>query len=179
MIIDLVHVYWRWRKRRIKMKWLIIIVFWFLYWFMCFLLTGNDKKNLLGLRSYPDEVQSIVRKRLSDVPKEKGTVSILVSNLIFFTLLFSLMGLVLVSVLAFDGFLQAFWYFLILGEGLGLFDLLVIDLLWWRNTKRIRFSFLPDKIYYQNPKKHIESFLRGIPLFFIVAVLSAWIVTLI
>ncbi len=43
-------------------------------------------------------------------------------------------------------------------RGLGLFDLLVIDLLWWRNTKRTRFSFLPEKKYYQNPKKHIESF---------------------
>ena len=43
------------------------------------------------------------------------------------------------------GYLPTFWYFLAFGEGLGLFDLLVIDLLWWRNTKRIRFSFLPEK----------------------------------
>ena len=63
------------------------------------------------------------------------------------------------------------------GEGLGLFDLLVIDLLWWRNTKRIRFSFLPEKKYYQNPKNHIESFLRGIPLFAAAAALTALIVT--
>ena len=60
---------------------------------------------------------------------------------------------------------------------LGLFDLVVIDLLWWRNTKRTRFSFLPEKKYYQNPKKHIESFWRGIPLFAAVAALSALIVT--
>ena len=43
------------------MKWLIIPAFWFLYWGICFLCTGTDKKNLAGLRSYPDAVQNIVR----------------------------------------------------------------------------------------------------------------------
>lgn len=68
--------------------------------------------------------------------------------------------------------------FLTLGEGLGVFDLVVIDLLWRRNTKRIRFSFLPEQSHYQDPTKHISSFLRGIPLFALVAVLSAGIVYL-
>ena len=36
---------------------------------------------------------------------------------------------------------------------------------------------LPEKEYYRNPKKHIESFLRGIPLFAAVAALTALIVT--
>ena len=53
----------------------------------------------------------------------------------------------------------------------------MIDLLWCRNTKRIRFSFLPEKKYYQNPKKHMESFLHGIPLFAAIAALIALIVT--
>lgn len=67
-------------------------------------------------------------------------------------------------------------FFLTLGEGLGGFDLVIIDLLWWRNTKRIRFSFLPEQSHYQDPTKHVSSFLRGIPLFAAVAVLSALIV---
>ena len=91
--------------------------------------------------------------------------------------MFSALGLALRGVLNLDGYLSVFWYFLAFSEGLGLFDLLVIDLLWWRNTKRIRFSFLAEKKYYQNPKKHIESFWRGIPLFAAVAALSALIVT--
>ena len=99
------------------------------------------------------------------------------SNLLLFTVVFSALGLALKSVLNLDGYLSAFWYFLAFSEGLGLFDLLVIDLLWWRNTKRIRFSFLPEKKYYQNPQKHIESFWRGIPLFAAAAALSALIVT--
>ena len=51
-----------------------------------------------------------------------------------------------------------------LGEGLGGFDLVIIDLLWWRNTKRIRFSFLPEQSHYQDPTKHVSSFLRLFPL---------------
>ncbi len=160
------------------MKWLIIPAFWLLYWGICFLCTGTDKKNLSGLRSYPDAVQAIVRERLDAAPREKTIPAILLSNLILFTVVFSALGLALKSVLAFDGYLSAFWYFLILGEGLGLFDLMVIDLLWWRNTKRILFSFLPDKAIYQNPAKHIDSFVRGIPLFAAIAALSAGIVTM-
>lgn len=90
---------------------------------------------------------------------------------------FPFWGLALKNVLNLNDYLSVFWYFLAFGEGLGLFDLLVIDLLWWRSTKRIRFSFLPEKKYYQDPKKHIESFLRGIPLFAATAALAALIVT--
>lgn len=93
--------------------------------------------------------------------------------------MFSVLGFTLKNVLGLDDFLTAFWFFLVLGEGVGLFDLVVIDLLWWRNTKRIRFSFLPEKSLYQDPGKHIGSSPRGIPLFAAVAVLSAGIVTMI
>ena len=72
--------------------------------------------------------------------------------------------LALRGVLNLDGYLSAFWYFLAFSEGLGLFDLLVIDLLWWRNTKRTRFSFLPEKKYYQNPKKAYRIVLARYPV---------------
>ena len=94
------------------------------------------------------------------------------------TVVFSVLGLVFQNALGLTGYRAAFFYFLVLGEGLGLFDLVVIDLLWWRNTRRIRFSFLPEKAPYQNPKEHIASFLRGIPLFAAAAAISAGIVTL-
>ena len=162
------------------MKIIVAFTFYFLYWGVCVLGTGTDKKNLIGLRSYPDAVQDRVRSdsRLGkDVPKAKSAPVILLSNLILFTALFSVLGLALKSVLHLNSYLSAFWYFLAFGEGLGLFDLLVIDLLWWRSTKRIRFSFLPEKELYQDPKKHIASFLRGIPLFAAIAALTALVVT--
>ncbi len=161
------------------MKWIIMLVFYFLYWGICFLCTGTDKKNLAGLRSYPDAVQARVQEQLTDgIPKAKSVPAILLSNLVLFTVVFSVIGLTFGKVLALDGYLSAFFYFLLFGEGLGLFDLLIIDLLWWRNTKRIRFSFLPEKKFYQDPRKHIGSFLRNIPLFAAVAALSALLVTL-
>lgn len=128
------------------MKIIVAIAFYFLYWGVCFLGTGTDKKNLMGLRSYPEEVQNRVRSdhQLGKaVPKRKSTAAVWLSNLLLFTVVFSALGLALRGVLNLDGYLSAFWYFLAFSEGLGLFDLLVIDLLWWRNTKRTRFSFLP------------------------------------
>lgn len=153
-----------------------------LYWLCCFLGTGTDKKNLAGLRSYPDNIQQAVmeHKEFGKIaPKEKSTISILLGNLLLFTVMFSVLGLALKNLLGLNNFGTTFCFFLALGEGLGVFDLVVIDLLWWRNTKRIRFSFLPEKADYQNPDKHIGSFLRGIPLFAVVAMESAGIVTMI
>lgn len=163
-------------------KILVSIAFYFLYWLCCFLGTGTDKKNLAGLRSYPDAVQRAVRKHpaLGKIaPQEKSLLSILFGNLTLFTVAFSAMGLALKNVLGLNNFGTTFLFFLALGEGLGLFDLVIIDLLWWRNTKRIRFSFLPEKKHYQDPSKHIGSFLRGVPLFAAVAVLAAGMVAMI
>lgn len=160
-------------------KMLTAFAFYVLYWFCCFLGTGTDRKNLVGLRSYPDAVQRAVREDPvlgKAAPKEKSIISILFGNLLLFTVVFSVLGFALKNVLGLNNFLTVFWFFLALGEGLGLFDLIVIDLLWWRSTKRIRFSFLPEKAHYRDADKHIGSFLRGIPLFAVVAVLSAAVV---
>lgn len=77
------------------MKIIVAIAFYFLYWGVCFLGTGTDKKNLMGLRSYPEEVQNRVRSdhQLGKaVPKGKSTAAILLSNLLLFTVVFSGFG---------------------------------------------------------------------------------------
>lgn len=160
-------------------KVIVIVVFCLFYWLMCFMGTGTDEKNLKGLRSYPEEVQKIVRKHNVSAPKAQPVWKILIGNFILLTPVFSILGLVLKSYLELNNYVSAFLFFLALGEMLGLFDLVVIDLLWWRNTKRIRFSYLQDKSYYQDPSKHIGSFIRGIPLFAVIALASAAIITLI
>ena len=162
------------------MKIILAIAFYFLHWGVCFLGTGTDRKNLISLASYPEAVQKRVREEpalAENAPKTKSMAVVWLSNFLLFTALFSGLGLALKGVLDLHDFWPAFWYFLALGEGLGLFDLLVIDLLWWRRTKRIRFSFLPEKQYYQDPKKHIEAFLRGVPLFAAAAAAAALVVT--
>lgn len=161
------------------MKTFIILVFYLFYWMICYINTGTDKKNLMGLRSYPDEVQQIVLNHLpeQEIPKKKSILSILLANLILFTVVFSILGFSLKEILGLNDFKTAFLFFLIFGEGLGLFDLVIIDLLWWRNTPRIRFSFLPQKQYYQDASKHVASFLRGLGMFLFVALFSALIST--
>ena len=85
------------------MKIIIAVAFYLLYWGICWLGTGTDRKNLIGLRSYPDEVQRRVRSDPQlgkDIPKEKSTAAILLSNLLLFTVVFSVLGLALKGVLA-------------------------------------------------------------------------------
>ena len=38
------------------MRILVAVAFYLLYWGTCVLSTGTDRKNLIGLRSYPDAV---------------------------------------------------------------------------------------------------------------------------
>lgn len=152
----------------------------FLFWVICYLNTGNDQKNMIGFRSYPSEVQELVRKdpvlgKLA--PKEINMVKVLISNFILFTVIFLIVGLIIKFTVGFNGFMDAFIYFLVLGETLNLFDLVVIDLLWWRNTERIRFSCVRNKKLYQNPSVHIESFSRAIVMYLMIALLVAAILT--
>lgn len=75
------------------MRVLVAIVFYLVYWLCCFLGMGTDKKNLLGLRSYPDAVQRAVRAH-------------------------PVLGLALKNFLGLYDFGTAFWFFFALGEGL-------------------------------------------------------------
>lgn len=144
-------------------------------WAICFLLTGNDYKNLNGLRSYPIEVQNIIKKnkKYKDKIKPTNMIKVFISNLIMFSIILFIFGLFIKT----ENFTGNFINVLILGEVLNLFDLVVIDLLWWRNTKRIRFSDIPEKEKYQDPKQHIGSFERGIIMYLIIAVIDGIILT--
>lgn len=158
------------------------VILYALFFGMCYMATGTDKKNIGGFQSYPDEVQKRVYQdeTLGKLAPKKSSVSVtILSNVMLFTVVFSVLGYVLKGLLGLFDFKTAFLYFFILGEGLNLFDLIIIDLLWWRNSERIRFSCVPEKEAYQNPKKHVDSFMRGIPTFALVAVLTGLIIMLI
>ena len=153
-----------------------------LFWGACYMGTGTDQKNISSFHSYPDEVQNRVYQDEvlgALVPQKRSVPITIISNVLMFTVIFTVIGLVGRNALGLQNFKTATWYFFWLGEGLNLFDLVVIDLLWWRNSKRIRFSCVPEKIAYQNPKKHVGSFLRGIPMFAVAAVIVGWIMTLV
>ena len=148
-----------------------------LFFVLCVLGTGTDEKNLKSFASYPDKIQGLVRLRPSAAAKikTKSEGQSFVSNLVLFTVLLLVFSLPVRT----GDFMYNFLQLLILGEGLNLFDLLVIDLCWWRNTKRIRFDFIEaEPELYKDPKNHIKAFLRALPLFLLVALLDGFILTL-
>lgn len=153
-----------------------IIILCAVFFALCFLGTGTDEKNLKSYASYPDEVQ----KRIREVDEYQGKyheankLATWFANLVVFLVSFMIFG----AFLREKDFSQNFIKLLILGQALNIFDLFVIDLLWWRNTKRIRFSKIPEKSLYQNPKKHNEAFLRAIPMYIVVAAVDGYFLTL-
>lgn len=153
-----------------------IIILCAIFFALCFLATGSDEKNLKSYASYPDEVQRRIREiqEYQDKYHEANKLATWFANLVVFLVLFMIFG----AFIREKDFMQNFINLLILGQALNIFDLIVIDMLWWRNTKRIRLSKVPEKVLYQNPKKHIQAFLRAIPMYIVVAAVDGFVLTL-
>lgn len=146
------------------------------FFLLCYIGTGTDEKNLKNYSSYTDEVQA----QINNISEYKGKFHkhnkfiMFILNLLLFSVIMFFLGMFTKE----ENFFNNFLYLSIMGQGLNIFDLLVIDLLWWRNTKRIRLSKIPEKKLYQNPKKHIEAFARGFVMYFIIAVIDGYILTI-
>lgn len=153
-----------------------LLILCLIFFILCFLGTGTDEKNLKNYMSYPDDVQEKIKKidQYQGKYKETSKISTFISNFIIFTIIFLILGFKIRQ----TSFIQNFIGLLILGQGLNVFDLVVIDLLWWRNTKRIRLSKIPEKAIYQNPKKHIEAFARAFIMYFLIALIDGYLLTL-
>lgn len=148
------------------------------FWGICWLGTGTDEKNVKGLSAYPDEIQNRIKNDQVLGPKVKAvspTVKFL-SNL----LLYAVLLLILCAFIQQDGFLPNFLTVLLMGEILNAFDFFVIDMLWWRHAKRVRFSGTEnEQELYRNPQKHFVSFLKGIVMFVFVALIDGLVLLLI
>lgn len=152
------------------------IILCIVFFLLCYLETGTDEKNLKSYSSYPDEVQSHIKDiaAYQGQFKESNKAIAFVSNFLLFLCLLFALGLLIRE--------KNWWYnFLaltIIGQELNFFDLLIIDLLWWRNTKRIRFTKIQEKKLYQNPKKHIEAFSRALIMYSLIALIDGYLLTL-
>lgn len=154
----------------------ITLVLCLVFWLVCYLSTGTDEKNINGFRSYPTKVQGLIRAMPAYIGKykERSVAEIFLSNLVLFLVILFIVGLFIRT----NEFWTNFFNLTIIGQGMNLFDLVVIDLLWWRNTPRIRFSQIPDKALYQDPSQHIASFARGILMYLLVAIIDAFLLSL-
>ncbi|APR01682.1 hypothetical protein RSJ2_954 [Clostridium botulinum] len=141
------------------------------FFVICFLETGNDEKNIKSFESYPDEIQSIIinNDRLKNKIVTKNPHMSFISNVFIFSIVLFLCEFIIRT----GSWKQNFFNILILGEVLNAFDFFFIDMIWWRNTERVRFKGTEklDSVY-KNPKKHIRSFLKGIVVFVIVALID-------
>ncbi len=154
-----------------------IFVLCMLFFLICYLNTGSDEKNIKSFSSYPDEIQHIVRERaiLKDNIKTMAPLISIISNIMVFLVILFVFGIFIKRA----NFKDNFTNLLILGQSLNLFDFLVIDMLWWRNSSRIRFTGTEhmDKVY-KNPKKHFISFTKGILVFSIVPIIDGLLLSL-
>lgn len=149
-----------------------------LFFLLCYMGTGTDEKNIKSYSSYPDAIQHIVRNNQSLKTKIKvqSPAVTFLSNVVLFSVILFVLGLPIRS----DSVLLNFSKLSILGQGLNAFDFAVIDLLWWRNSPRVRFTGTEHMAeVYRDPRKHAESFVRGVGAFLVVAVLDGFLLSLI
>ena len=140
------------------------------FYLICYLGTGTDKANLNSYRSYPDEVKTLIDQdsEYKDMVKKSNPIVVFISNTLIFLVLFFIMGIFIRT----SNYLYNFFSILIIGEVLNAFDLLVIDLLWFRHSKRTRLSKYPNKNIYLDPKNHIISFVKAFVMYIIVALID-------
>ena len=154
-----------------------ILVLCLIMFAICYANTGTDAKNIRSFHAYPDEVQEYV---LRD-PELKGLV-VQTSSLVTFGKDLLIFGVIILAAgfsVREPSFTSNFLKLLILGQCVNVFDLVFIDLIWWRNSRRPRFMGTKEMAeMYSDPGKHIMSFIKAVILFTIIAAVDGWILTL-
>lgn len=155
-----------------------IVILCFMFFGVCYFNTGSDEKNIKSFSSYPDAVQSIIKENpilIGKIKTVKPFISF-ISNIVVFGLVLFIFGLFIKQKSFGDNFVKI----LILGQCLNAFDFLIIDMLWWRNSKRIRFTGTENmSTIYKSHRKHLVSFLKGIIVFLIIAIIDGLLLSLI
>ena len=149
-----------------------------LFFVICYLGTGTDEKNIKSYRSYPDAVQSILKAdpKLRNLIPKASPFMVFISNVLMFSVILFVFGIFIRK----ETYLLNFLNILFLGELLNAFDFFVMDLMWFRNSKRTRFEGTKDQDQlYHSARNHFAAFLRGIPAFVLTAVIDGWVLSLI
>ena len=135
-----------------------------------FLGTGTDERNLKSFKSYPLILQEKLLK--DDDYKDKikpvnGWITF-IANFVLFLIVTFVFGIFIRKPQFMDNFVSL----LILGEIVNLFDLCITDYIYFRNSKRVRFSKYQDKKYYNEMTNHVISFVKGALMFILIAIID-------
>ena len=147
---------------------LAIIILCGLLSLIAYLGTGSDERNLKSFGSYPKKIQDRIRKNhaLDGKYREPNVALSLVVNFVFFGVVIFLLGLMVKT----DSFWINFLYLFFIGQLGNVFDLCILDMLWWRNSKRVRISGTEDMHKeYQDPTPHLHAFYRALAMFTVIA----------
>ncbi|SQC02320.1 Uncharacterised protein [Mobiluncus curtisii] len=106
--------------------------------------------------------------------KTKGQFATFITNFLLFLTILFVFGIFIRQ----RSFTHNFLSVLFLGQTLNVFDLIVIDLLWWRHTPRIRLSKVPQPDLYRNPRKHLHAFIKAFIMFLTIALIDGYLLTL-
>ena len=144
---------------------------------IAYLGTGSDAKNLKSFSSYPKAIQERIRKNPKHDGKfrEQNPVVSFIVNFVIFGIVIFLLGILVRT----DNFWLNFLYLNVIGQLANVFDLVVLDMLWWRNSKRTRISGTEDMHKeYQDLTPHVQSFVRAIVMFALIAAVDGILLTL-
>lgn len=137
----------------------------------CYVGVGSDARNLKCIGMYPKKTQVEIQKLYGVEGRRRNGFVVLILNCLVFMVVFYGVGLVVCEGLMWRDFLVLS----VIGQCLNLFDLLVIDLWWFKRSKRVRFSKLMGDEWYCDTSMHVGSYVRGVLMFEVVALLVSCI----
>ena len=140
--------------------------------------TGSDERNLRSFGSYPEKVKERIRKNpaFSGMYRERNVFVSISGNFVVFSVVLFLLGLMVRT----DSYIINFLYLLLIGQTGNIFDLCIIDMLWWRSSMRVRISGTEDmNDEYRDLTPHIHAFLRALVMFTVIAAVDAALLLLI
>lgn len=131
-----------------------------------FIGTKDDKTKLKGFYYYPKEIQERIRtipEHIKHIPKESAQTINFVVSFAIFLVIFSVCNYINGTV----SFINTFTNSVILGVVMNLYDLVILDIIWFPNSIRARVTGTEDMSKeYRNYKGHVKAFLRGIIMTF-------------
>ena len=148
-----------------------ILVYLVILMLFYFLITGRDNLNAKLLPFYGRELQEKLRNddELKTKILDLSPTTLFIIKSVFYIILLFVLGIFMRS----DSFFKNFANLFIFGQIVNLFDLGVIKLIYFRNSKRVRFNKFEGKELYLDAKSNYYIFLISIILFTSVAALDA------
>ena len=130
------------------------------------------KKPLLVIFHYPPKIREKVEK-LGLIENEEPSIIQKLSTILFFGFFF---GVIVYIYFYCSTFQEAFWKTFILWNILNLYDVFIIDLLWFCHSEGVKIKGTEDMKEYSNVKFHIMNGFKGMIIGLLVSCISGFVI---